>query len=129
MLAAAVGMSGAACAPSVAQRPAVAAGATAAGASRERVIDHLTPARDSIGRAPSRFSWTPIEGADGYSLGVWNEVDQMVWRQDHIPTPFVDRPEDVALEPGTYFWSISALQGDEQVAESGLAAFVVRTTP
>ena len=87
------------------------------------------PARDSIGRPPVRFSWTAIEGADQYSIGIWNEVDQMIWRRDHIPTPSIDRPEEIRLEPGTYFWSISALQGDQLLAESGLAAFVVRTAP
>src|SRR5262245_18505644 len=35
--------------------------------SRGRVIDHLSPARDSMGSAPTRFSWTAIEGADRYA--------------------------------------------------------------
>lgn len=87
------------------------------------------PARDSIGRAPTRFSWTAIDGAEEYSVGIWNEVDQMIWRQDHIKTNSVDLPTDVRLEPGTYFWSISALEGNQELAASGLAAFVVRTTP
>ena len=41
----------------------------------------------------------------------------------------VGQAEDVPLEPGTYFWSISALREDNQIAESGLAAFVVRPIP
>jgi hypothetical protein len=92
-------------------------------------IDHLTPARDSIGSSPSRFVWTKIDGADSYSIGVWNEVDMLVWRQNNIATTSVTVPEDVRLEPGTYFWSVSALHEGQQVAESGLAAFVVRTSP
>jgi hypothetical protein len=115
---------GAGCAPSLGGRQEAPQAPAANDDGRMRVIDHLTPARDSVGRSPSHFSWTPIEGADGYAIGVWNEVDQMVWRQDHIPTASIERPEDVRLEPGTYFWSVSALAGDQQ-----LAAFVVRTVP
>ena len=82
-----------------------------------------------INRSPSRFVWTKIDGADSYSIGVWNEVDMLVWRQNNIATTSVTVPEDVRLEPGTYFWSVSALREGQQVAESGLAAFVVRTSP
>lgn len=87
------------------------------------------PARDSVGREPTRFSWTAVEGADSYSIGVWNEVDVLVWRQNDIPTTSVNKPDDVVFEPGTYFWSVSALRGGEEVADSGLSAFVVRTIP
>src|SRR5262245_54220948 len=92
-------------------------------------LDHVTPARDSVGSAPRTFSWTVVQGADSYSIGVWNEVDVLVWRQNNIPTNSVTRPDDVPLEPGTYFWSVSALRNGEEVADSGLSAFVVRTAP
>jgi hypothetical protein len=92
-------------------------------------IDHLTPARDSTVSEASRFTWTGIQGADSYSIGIWNEVDVLVWRQNNVPTTSVTMPSDVRLEPGTYFWSVSALREGRQIAESGLAAFVVRTTP
>lgn len=97
--------------------------------SRARNVDHVSPARDSVGAAPTRFSWTAIEGADLYAIGIWNEVDVLVWRQDNIPSTSVTLPTDVRLEPGTYFWSVSALREGSQIAESGLAAFVVRTAP
>ena len=94
--------------------------------SQVATIDHVTPAVDFIGRAPSRFVWTAIAGADSYSIGVWNEVDQIIWRQDHIAGTSVDRPEDVPLDPGTYLWSVSALREGQLIAESGLAHFVVK---
>ena len=87
------------------------------------------PARDSVGSAPRSFSWTAVQGADSYSIGIWNEVDMMVWRQNNIPTNSVNKPDDVELPPGTYFWSISALRDGEEIADSGLSAFVVRTSP
>jgi len=90
-------------------------------------LDHLIPARDSQGSLPSRFEWTAVPGADQYSVGIWNEVDVLVWRADHIPTNSFERPESLRLEPGTYFWSISAVRGDDEIASSGLAAFVVRS--
>src|SRR6476646_7795417 len=68
-------------------------------------LDHVSPARDSIGSAPKMFSWTAVPGADSYSIGVWNEIDMLVWRQNDIPATSVARPDDVTLEPGTYFWS------------------------
>src|SRR5204863_9875500 len=49
-------------------------------------LDHIMPARDSQGRLPSRFEWTAVAGADSYSIGIWNEVDMLVWRMDGIPT-------------------------------------------
>jgi hypothetical protein len=93
---------------------------------RVATIDHVTPAVDFIGGAPSRFVWTAMAGADSYSIGVWNEVDQIIWRQDHIPGTSVDRPDDVPLDPGTYLWSVSALRDGQLIAESGLAHFVVK---
>jgi hypothetical protein len=89
-------------------------------------LDHLIPARDSQGSLPSRFEWTAVPGADSYSVGIWNEVDMLVWRLDNIPTNSFDRPDSLRLEPGTYFWTISALRSGEELTSSGLSAFVVR---
>lgn len=89
-------------------------------------IRALAPATDSIGGLPPRFEWTPVEGVDHYVIGLWNEVDRMLWRQDYIPTPSIDRPEALDLEAGTYFWRVSAIRGDRQVADSGWSAFIVR---
>ena len=87
-------------------------------------LDHIIPARDSQGRQPARFEWTAVPQADSYSIGVWNEVDMLIWRKNHIPTnSFV--PDDLRLEPGTYFWTISALRDGEEITASGLSAFVV----
>ena len=94
--------------------------------TRGTTIEHLTPPRDSVGVAPARFTWTPIEGADSYSVGIWSEVDMMMWRGHNIRTPAVDLPADVRLEPGTYFWSVTAFRDTRPVADSGRSAFVVR---
>ena len=96
-------------------------------ATRAQRLDHLVPARDFVGAAPTRFEWTAVPGADSYSVGVWNEVDQMIWRQNSITGTSVARPAELRLDPGTYMWSVSALREGQQIAESGLSAFVVRT--
>ena len=88
-------------------------------------LDHIMPARDSQGSLPKRFEWTAVPGAETYSIGVWNEVDMLIWRKDQIPTNFYV-PTDLRLEPGTYFWTISAIRGGEEMTASGLSAFVVR---
>lgn len=89
-------------------------------------LDHLIPARDSQGSVPKLFEWTAVAGADSYSIGIWNEVDMLIWRQDHIQATSFDSSQSLRLDPGTYFWSISALKGDDEITSSGLSAFVVR---
>ena len=89
-------------------------------------IDHVTPARDSVGERPTRFEWTAAKGADHYAIGVWDDIDRLVWRQDHIQGTSVTMPGEVELGFGTYFWSVIALNGDQPVAETGRSAFVVR---
>ena len=88
-------------------------------------LDHVIPARDSQGSQPARFEWTSVPQADSYSIGIWNEVDMLIWRKDGIPDNYFV-PTDLRLEPGTYFWTISALRQGEEITASGLSAFVVR---
>jgi hypothetical protein len=90
-----------------------------------KTLDHVTPARDSVGPMPSRFAWTAVDGADSYAVGIWNEVDMLVWRADNIATPFIAWPGERALDPGTYFWSVTALREGRPIADSGRSAFVV----
>jgi hypothetical protein len=120
-----------ACSPIAAHRDGSAAATTTAqaqdGSREEQTIDHITPPRDFVGPAPTKFVWSAIQGADSYSVGIWNEVDRMVWRQNGVEGTSVPLPDDLVLEPGTYFWTVSALRDGYQIAESGLAAFVVRT--
>ena len=106
-----------------------ASGAAPAGDSQAPLIDHLMPRRDSVGSAPDKFEWTTIEGADSYEIGLWNDVDVLLWRQRRIPENHIDRPKELAFDAGTYMWSIAAFRGEQPSAESGLAAFVGRTEP
>jgi hypothetical protein len=94
-------------------------------ASNAPKLDHVIPARDSQGSQPTRFEWTSVPQADSYSIGIWNEVDMLIWRKDGIPNNYFV-PTDLRLEPGTYFWTISALRQGEEITASGLSAFVVR---
>jgi hypothetical protein len=89
-------------------------------------LDHLVPARDSVGGIPTRFEWTAVEGADEYAIGVWSEVDVLVWRQGDLHEPSVAWPAEIQLEPGTYFWAVVALRQGRSLADSGRSAFVVR---
>lgn len=96
-------------------------------ASRAKpTIRHLTPAADSVGELPARFEWTPVEGADRYAIGVWNDVDRLLWRREDISMSSVARPEELDLDAGTYFWRVSAIRDNQQLADSGWSAFVVR---
>lgn len=89
-------------------------------------ISHLAPARDSIGGLPDRFEWTPVEGADFYVIGVWNDVDRLLWKQDDLHGPSIARPEQLDLDAGTYFWRVEAIRDNQIIGDSGWAAFIVR---
>jgi hypothetical protein len=89
------------------------------------VIEHITPRRDSVGGIPEKYEWTAVKGADHYSIGLWNEVDQMIFRQDGLTSTTFTWPSDSKLEMGTYFWSVTAWSQDRAIAGSGLAAFVI----
>lgn len=102
-----------------------AAGASAAGRQAPQVIDHLAPRRDSVGARPARFAWTAVAGADRYAIGLWNEVDRLMWRQDDVSTTSIAWPAGLDVEPGTYFWSVSGIHDGREVGHSGLAAFVI----
>jgi hypothetical protein len=94
-------------------------------AQEPKVIQHQVPRRDFVGRQPDRFVWTAVPEADHYAIGLWNEVDRLLWRQDGISGTSVDRPAELDLDEGTYFWLVSGLRDGQEIAKSGLAAFVV----
>jgi hypothetical protein len=94
---------------------------------QDAVVDPLVPAVDSVGPAPTRFSWRPVAGAAFYVLGVWNESDALIWKSEEINATSALPPEDVRFEPGTYFWSVVAVRDGQQIATSGHTAFVVTT--
>ena len=91
-------------------------------------IDHVSPKRDSVGERPVTFEWTAAKDADSYSIGVWNDIDRLMWRQDRIQGTSIEMPKHIELEYGTYFWSVTAVREGQAVAESGRSAFVVTTT-
>ena len=88
-------------------------------------IDPVVPRRDFSGAQPDRFEWTPVKGADHYAIGIFNEVDVILWRNDDVPTNSIAWPAGLKLDGGTYFWSVSALQGERTIGDSGRTAFVV----
>ena len=116
---------GVACTSSRQQSESVAQTAAPPASHEQQLIDHLIPRRDSTGRTPARFEWTSIQGANEYAIGLWNEADTMVWRQSGLSEASVEFPKDNPIEPGTYYWSVTALRDGQPIAHSGLSAFVV----
>lgn len=90
-----------------------------------RVIQHEVPKRDFVGPQPKEFRWSPIQGADRYAIGLWNETDRLLWRSDDLNDAVVAWPKELSLDYGTYFWSVSALQNGREIGKSGMAAFVI----
>lgn len=89
------------------------------------LINHVRPRRDSVGPLPDRFEWTAAQGADRYAIGLWDDVDRLRWRSDDITGTSIACPAGLDLEAGTYFWIVVGLRGEQQIADSGRAAFVV----
>lgn len=125
---AAVIMVAIACSPAAQPQDGVSAAPAPAAAAQDDskigVIEHLAPRQDSTGRAPTQFMWSAAPGADRYVLGVWSEVDQMMWHGETTGTSLA-LPQELQLDYGTYYWSVSAFRAGASVAESGRAAFVV----
>ena len=87
-------------------------------------IEHVSPARDSVGAQPKKFEWTRVPGAEGYALLLVNEVDIEMW-ETTVQATTIDVPKELVLDAGTYYWAVGAFQGGRQVAYSGRSAFVV----
>lgn len=102
------------------------ASSSAAPAAQTKDIRHLKPVPDSVGPMPKRFEWTAVEGADSYTFRIWNEVDVRLASESGLTTTFIDAPDDFELPFGTYFWSVLGVRDGQVIAESGLAAFVVK---
>lgn len=102
-------------------------GQAAQPAAPSRDIRHLEPAPDSVGPQPQHFRWSSAPAADSYTLRIWNEADVRVYSETGITTTSADVPQDSEIPAGTYFWAVVGMRGEQPVAESGLAAFVVRT--
>jgi hypothetical protein len=88
-------------------------------------IDHVSPARDAVGAAPTRFEWTAAKDADEYAIGLWDDVDRLLWSNFHVHGTSVVLPDEVELGFGTYYWSVTGMRGGRPIAESGRSAFVV----
>jgi hypothetical protein len=106
------------------ERSAAAALGAEALAKAAQNIDHLLPARDSVGAQPKKFEWTPIPGAEGYAFLLVNEIDIEIW-ETTVQATTLDVPKELVLDSGTYYWAVGAFKGGHQVAYSGRAAFVV----
>ena len=102
-------------------------GRARAEAPRTQDIRHLEPVPDSVGPQPLRFRWSNVDVADSYTLRIWNEADVRVYSETGITTTTVEVPKDNEIPAGTYFWAVVGMRGEQPVAESGLAAFVVQT--
>ena len=89
------------------------------------IIDPVEPSRDFYGPPPKQFQWTAVKGADRYAIGIFNEVDLIMWRDDDVPTNSIAWPEGLRLDAGTYFWQVTALSGERAIGDSGRTAFVV----
>ena len=88
------------------------------------VIEHVAPKRDATGGVPPKFEWTAAKGADLYVLSMWNDIDLLIFKQN-VEGTSVEWPKGLTVEQGTYFWEVLAMRGEQPIAHSGRAAFVI----
>jgi hypothetical protein len=89
-------------------------------------IEHLTPRPDYVGPHPTKLEWTEVPGADSYAVTVENEIELVMMEKEGLTTASMAWPKEVHLDPGTYFWRVTAIKGNRILADSGRAAFLVR---
>lgn len=114
-----------ACTGSTGSRDAAGVPAPSPVTQRPPALDHVSPRPDAVGTTPSGFEWTGVVDADRYAIGIWNEVDMLMWRRDDVTGTAIPWPADLQLEFGTYYWGITALRDNRPIADSGRAAFVI----
>jgi hypothetical protein len=111
-------------APAV-SKPAPAAGSTAPAAS-PAALKVLEPGEGTSSGHISVFTWTALEGADGYRMHLAAATDnRTIWDSPVLNTNEAHLPNTVALEPEAYVWQITALKGNEVLATSPLSRFTV----
>ena len=110
-----------ACTPPSANEPPA---ADVAAIARQR-IEHVRPKRDFVGAAPATLEWTAADGVDSYTVTVANEVDTLLLDYRRATGTSIAWPDEIRLEPGTYFWRVVGVKDGRNVADSGRAAFVV----
>lgn len=72
------------------------------------------------------FSWSAVEGADGYRLNLTAATDgRVVWQSPVVTTTETRLPPTVALEPESYFWQVTALRGTTEIVASAPSRFAV----
>ena len=72
------------------------------------------------------FRWSAVEGADGYRMRLNAMTDgRLIWESPVLTTPEAELPNTIALEPESYVWQVTALQGGTTVAQSAPARFSV----
>ena len=74
---------------------------------------------------PARFEWRPFKDATVYELLVYREDGTKLWQQRAAQTS-IERPADLHLLPGRYYWRVRALSDDNAPAESPLTRFEIK---
>jgi len=111
-------------APAV-SKPAPAANA-ASGGAKSAELKVLEPGEGTSSGHISVFTWTAVEGADGYRMHLAAATDnRTIWDSPVLTTTEAHLPNTVALEPEAYVWQITALKGTEVLATSPLSRFTV----
>jgi hypothetical protein len=74
--------------------------------------------------APLRFEWRTYDGARAYEVLLFREDGTLIWQQ-RTQNTHVDRPADLDIGPGRYYWRLRVLLNEGEPAESPLTRFEV----
>jgi hypothetical protein len=76
-------------------------------------------------RSALRFAWRAVPQADGYRVQVHSPAGPTVWTSPIVREPHVEWSEG-AETGATYFWRVTALRGENVLAESPPTKFTAR---
>ena len=100
--------------------------ASSAAAKPSGVVTLVEPIEGAMGGHIDHFSWSGVEGADGYVIKIVAVTgNRTVWESQPLTTTEVTLPPTVALEPEVHTWSVTARKGSDVIATSPVQKFTI----
>jgi hypothetical protein len=78
-----------------------------------------------VAAPPARFEWHPMVGARSYELLLFRQEGTLLW-EGRATGASVERPADLQLPPGRYYWRVRAVMEENTTAESHLTPFEIK---
>lgn len=113
-------------APAPAAAPAPTAAAPAEAPKPAGTLTLIEPLEGAMGGHIDTFSWSAVDGADGYVIKITAVTgDRVVWESPVMTDTETKLPATVALEPEPHIWQVTARKGGEVLVTSAIHRFTI----